>query len=234
MNDYDKIRKSAFDSFEGVRNENSYDPDYMDANTGTTTTVKNAKPGQVMQINLTLNNPTASKIIFNLFDAYNQTTQVLKPELVVGNYLRKPSQSFEGQAAYPNNIDIYDQNGALMIRGNAGDPVATVGCGEYPYRSLVETTKVLGFKIVVFRVSVATQLQFSNDIVHKIKTYAGVDLTNKINVRSNRKLINPILLDIDVHAEVPITGEAGLNYALEPGEAVQIGLYINVWAKPSL
>lgn len=245
--DYSKVRRGAFDSFGGnsydpqyftqedTISTNQYDPNYADAPSGGgTTQVFNAKAGQKMQINLTLNNPTAQRITFDLFNAFFNSVDILKPELVIGNYSRIPGLSFEGQAAYPNNIDIYDQNGALMIRGNGGDPTATIGCSEYPYKSLVDTTKVLGFKIVVIRVSVATQAQFDNNIFYKLKTYAGVTMDNTINVRSYKRLINPAQLDIDVKAGVIVTGESGLYYTLETGERVQLGLYINKWAKPSI
>lgn len=248
---HEKIRRAAYDSFNG-RNEydpsympnnfsgdtsstNQYDPGYNFADApGGTTTVQQAQPGQKMQINLTLNNPTASKLTFELFQAFNSFMDILKPELVVATYSQIPGNSFEGQAAYPNNINIYDQTGNVMIRGAALAPVATIGCSEYPYKGLVETTKILGFKIVVIRVSVATQAQFDNNIEYKLRTYAGVKLDNTINVRSYKRLINPAQLDIDVKAGVVVTGESGLNYALEAGERVQLGLYINKWAKPSL
>ena len=241
---YDKIKRAAFDSFDGYDPDyftkedtvstNYYDPDYADSPAGQTTVVKNARPGQKLQINLTLNNPTASKITFDLFDAYNNAANIFKPELVIGNYSMIPALSLEGLAALPNNVIGYNQSGSLEIRGNAGNPVATIGCSEYPYASLVDTTKVLGFKIVVIRVSVATQAQFDNNIEYKLRTYAGVKMDNTINVRSYKRLINPAQLDIDVKAGVVITGESGLYYALEAGERVQLGLYINRWAKPSL
>lgn len=242
---HENVRRAAYDSFNGTNNmrtfgkgttsTNYYDPDGLDGQSSGGTTVTNtAKPGQKMQINLQLNNPTARKLTFELFNAYNSSLNILKPELASGNYSRIPGLSFEGQAAYPDNIDIYDQDGNVMIRGNAGDPVATIGCSEYPYSSLVDTTKVLGFNIVVVRVSVATQAQFSNNIEYKLRTYAGLKVDNTINVRSYKRLINPAQLDIDVAAGVAITGEAGLYYPLEAGEAVQLGLYINKWAKPTI
>lgn len=239
---HQKIKIAAYDSYdpdqpdrftqEDTLSTNYYDPDFAEGGGGGTTSVRTARPGQKMQINLTLNNPTASKLTFDIFNAYNNSVDILKPELVVATYSRIPGLSFEGQAAYPNNIDIYDQNGNLMIRGAVALPVATIGCSEYPYKSLVDTTKVLGFKIVVIRVSVATQAQFDNNIEYKLRTYAGVRLDNTINVRSYKRLINPAQLDIDVKAGVDVTGESGLYYALEAGERVQLGLYINKWAKP--
>lgn len=241
---HEKIRRAAFDSYSGKNfdaftqddtiSTNNYDPNFADAPGAGTTKISVARPGQKMQINLTLNNPTLQKITFDLFNAYYNTTNVLKPELVIGTYSRIPGLSFEGQAAYPNNIDIYDQQGNLMIRGAVGLAVATIGCSEYPYQSLVDTTKVLGFHIVTIRVSVATQAQFDNNLEYKLKTYAGADIKNTINVRSYKRLINPAQLDIDVRAGVDVTGEAGLQYALEAGERVQLGLYINRWAKPSI
>lgn len=246
---HDKIRRASYDSFNGSKSNNqmksfnpnytmstnSYDPDGLDGeNGGGTTQIRTAAPGQKMQINLTLNNPTASKLHFELFNAYNSFTDILKPELVVATYSQIPMLSFEGLAARPNNINGFDQAGNVMIRGAVGLPVGTIGCAEYPYKSLLDTTKVLGFLIVVIRVSVATQAQFANNLRYIKKTYAGLDINNQINVRSYKRLINPAQLDIDVKAGVTVDGESGLQYDLEAGELVQMGLYINKWAKPSL
>lgn len=236
------VRRAAYDGYDpdyfdkDTESTNFYDPDYADAPGGGTTTVRQARPGQKLQINLTLNNPGASKITFDLFNAFLQTTEIYKPELVVASYTRIPGSSVEGItaiAAGGNGVDVYNQNGELEIRGTAV-PTATIGCSEYPYRSLIDTTKVLGFKIVVIRVSVATQAQFNNNIDYVLRTYGGADVRNTINVRSYKRLINPAQLDIDVKAGVTVTGESGLQYALEAGEAVQLGLYINKWAKPVL
>ena len=243
---HEQIKRAAFDSFDRDETSstnyydpdyNMYDPDYADAPKTTgraTASVQKARPGQKMQINLTLANPTASKIIFDIFNAYENSFNTLKSELVVGAYSRIPGLSFEGQAAYPNNIDIFDAAGNGMIRGAAAAPVATIGCSEYPYASLLDTTKNLGFQIVVIRVSVATQAQFNNNIDYVKRTYAGVNVRNTVNVRSYKRLINPTQLDIDVQVGVTVTGESGLLYALEPGETVQWGIYINQWAKPNI
>lgn len=244
----DKIRRAAFDSFKGEKpdmwdddtvSNNRFDPDYADAPTGATTQVNTARPNKKMQINLVLNNPTAQKITFELFNAYLSFTQVQNVNLSVGNYTMIPQNSADAinaaiAAGQLVNTVGFDKAGNLNIRGNAGDAIATIGCNEYAYNSLLETTKVLGFKVAVTRVSVQTQAQFDNNIVFTKRTYAGVDFKNPINVRQNRRLINPVLLDIDVTASYTITGETGLQYALNAGESVQLGLYIVAWAKPTL
>lgn len=247
---YEKVKRAAYDSFDkydpdymdgtfskdDTVSTNYYDPDYADNTGGNTTVVRQARPGQKLQINLTINNPAASKLTFELFNAYKSVTRIFNPAFVSGAYTMIPLFSREGLATgAPFNGTVgFDQNGNLYMRGGGADPVATIGCSEYPYASLLETTKVLGFKIVVIRVSVATQAQFNNNIFYRLSTYGGVNLDNTINVRSYKRLINPAQLDIDVKAGVTITGESGLTYALEAGEAVQLGLYINKWAKPSL
>lgn len=253
MSRHQQIRNASYDSF-GGRNEydpsprfnsfdqnntmstNQYDPsiDFADSPAGGTTMVNVARPGQKMQINLTLNNDTLQRIWFELFSAFNSFVEVLKPELVVASYSQIPGLSFEGVAAYPDNINIVDQSGNVMIRGNNALGVATIGCAEYPYWQLVQTTKVLGFEIVVTRISVATQAQFANNLTYFLKSYAGKNISNEINVRSYKKLINPAQLDIDVKAGMKITGESGIKYRLEVGEVVQLGLYINKWAKPTI
>lgn len=244
----DKIKRAAFDSFKGEKpnfwdddtiSNNRFDPDYADAPTGATTQVNVARPNKKMQINLVLNNPSNAKLVFELFNAYMSCTVAQNLNLVQGNYQFIPQNSADainaaiGAGQLVNTVG-FDKAGNLNIRGNAGDPIATVGCNEYPYNSLLETTKVLGFKVGTTRVSVATQAQFDNNITFTKRTYAGVDFKNPINVRQNRRLINPVLLDIDVTASFTITGETGLQYALNAGESVQLGLYIVAWAKPTI
>lgn len=243
----DKINQSAFDSydpnyFEGVTMDR-YDPNYADpaaanttsTNTGTpSTNVQVARPGQKLQINITLSNPTAVKLTFEVFSALWSWADIYKSNLAVGAYTVIPALSTQGLATVGVGTVGYDQDGVLNVYGAGGNPKATIGCGEYPYRSLQEATKQLPFMVTFGRISVQTDLQLNNQIIHFTKTFAGGYKQNQINVRAYKKPTQFQNLEVDILAPFAVTGEKGLLYALEIGEVVQMGLFINRWVMPSL
>lgn len=237
-----KINKAGYDSydpdyFEDVTMDR-YDPDYatgkpMAAAGQASTAVQAARPGQKLQINLTLQNPTAVKLTFELFSALDNWTTSLKQDLVVGAFTMIPQLSTEGLGTVGVGTVGYDQAGDLRVYG-AAPPSASIGCGEYPYISLVESTKVLPFKCVFARVAVQTDTQLNNQIIHFNRTFGGGYKQNQINVRAFKKPTQFQNLEVDVLAPFVIDAEKGLRYALEVGEVVQLGLFINRWTRPTV
>ncbi len=241
---YDKInRASNYDSFGGDTRMDKYDPDYSsydpdyatgEGGNGAATATQQARPGQKMQINLTISNPTAVKLKFELFSAFDSWVTRLKPELAVGAYTVIPALSTQGLATVGIGTVGYDQNGDLRVYGAMGNASASVGCGEYPYNSLVDSTKVLGFNVIFCRIAVQTNAQLNNQIVHFTRTFGGGYKQNQINVRAFKKPTQFQNLEVDTTAPFGIDGEKGLLYSLEIGEVVQLGLFINRWARPTM
>jgi hypothetical protein len=243
----DKINEAAFDNydpnyFEGVTMDR-YDPNYADpsaagtssTNTGApATNVQVARPGQKLNINLTLANPTSEKIQFEVFSSLWSWADIYKPNLAVGAYTVIPALSTEGLATVGVGTVGYDKDGVLNVYGGVGNPKATIGCGEYPYRSLQEATKQLPFMVVFGRISVQTDLQLNNQILHFTKTFAGGYKQNQINVRAYKKPTQFQNLEVDILAPFAVTGEKGLLYSLEVNETVQLSLFINRWVMPSI
>lgn len=240
-NFYNKINESAYDNydpdyFEPDTTMDRYDPDYADAPApaNAATNIQTARPGQKLQINLTLSNPTAVKLQFELFAALDNWTTSYKSDLAVGAYTVIPALSTEGLATIGIGTVGFDQTGTLNVYGAMGNPKATIGCGEYPYNSLVESTKVLPFRVVFMRIAVQTNAQLNNQILHFTRTFGGGYKQNQINVRSYKKPTQFQNLEVDTLAPYVIDGEKGLRYSLEIGEVVQLGLFINRWARPQV
>jgi hypothetical protein len=242
-NFYDKINESAFDSFGGNNYDpdffedvqNEYDPDYAgQLSEKSATRLESSRPGQVMQINITLSNPSAIKQKVELFSGFNSWADILKSEYSQGAYTSIPALSTQGLATVGVGTVGYDQNGDLRKYGAAGNPSVSIGCGEYPYKSLVESSKVLPFKVNMMRIAVATQQQLNNQIVHFTRTFGGGVKQNQINVRSYKSPYQQQSLEVDTLAPFIINGEKGLSYDLEIGEVVQLGLFINKWARPAV
>lgn len=245
---YDKINESSFDSFGGNNYDpdmdnfedvqNGYDPDYADnvaANAaGGATQQQASRPGQKMQINLTLSNPTAAKQKVELFSAFFSWAEIFKPEFITGAYTAIPSLSTQGLGTVGVGTVGFDQTGDLHHYGAALAPSVVVGCGEYPYKSLLESTKTLPFRVTFLRIAVATVAQLNNQIIHFTRTFAGGYKQNQINVRSYKKPTQFQNLEVDTKTPFVIDGEKGLVYSLEIGEVVQIGMFINRWARPQV
>ncbi len=242
---HDKINEARFDSFGG----NNYDPDYFGADTqmdgydpdyagetqpGSATKQEASRPGQKMQINITINNATAAKQKVELFSPLFSWTNVLKPEYAVGAYTAIPWSSTQGLGTIGIGTVGFDQNGDLKKYGAAGNPTVTVGCGEYPYVSLFESIKALPFRCTFMRVAVLTANQLNNQIIHFTRTFSGGYKQNQINVRAYKSPYQQQNLEVDTKAPFDVTPESGLQYDLEIGETVQLGMFINRWTRPTI
>lgn len=242
---FDRINEASFDNFGGNNYDpdmdnfedvtNDYDPDYAGQTApGAATKNEISRPGQKMQINLTLSNPTALKQKVELFSAFNSWANIYKSEYVNGAYTAIPALSTQGLATVGVGTVGYDQDGNLHHYGAVGNPSVIIGCGEYPYLSLVESTKTLPFRVTFLRIAVQTTAQLNNQIVHFTRTFSGGFKSNQINVRSYKKPTQFQNLEVDTKAPFVIDGEKGLQYSLEIGEVVQIGMFINRWARPQV
>lgn len=242
---YDKINESSFDSFGGNSYDpdmdnfedvqNGYDPDYAgEAAPGAATRNEVSRPGQKMQINLTISNPTAVKQKVEIFSAFFSWADIFKPEFVTGAYTAIPSLSTQGLATIGVGTVGWDQSGDLHHYGAALAPSVVIGCGEYPYKSLLESTKTLPFRVTFLRIAVQTTAQLNNQIIHFTRTFSGGFKQNQINVRSYKKPTQFQNLEVDTKTPFVIDGEKGLVYSLEIGEIVQIGMFINRWSRPQV
>lgn len=237
---YDKINESAFDSydpdfFEGAYSDR-YDPDFADGGAAgsAATATQDARPGQKLQLNLTVNNPTASQIKTELFSPLYSITNVLKPELATGTYTMIPSLSNEGLATIGVGTAGFDQNGNLSINGTAIQPKLTVGCGEYPYISLFESLKVLPFKVAFLRYTVSTNAQISNQITWFQRTFGGGVKQNTINPRAYFKPNQFQNMTIDILAPFTLDGEKGLLIPVNAGEVLTLSLFVQRWSRNSI
>lgn len=246
MNYRERVNAAAFDNFGGVNSDiNAYDPDGYDpdyatgdtAATPSTTKVRAARPGQKMQVNITITNSTAAKLQIELFSAFKSITNYLKTEYVNGNYAFHPATSLEGIAriaAGTAGVVGFSENGNLVVQGAAVDPTLTVGCGEYPYVSFFESTKVLPFSCSYFRYTVTTDAQISNNIYSFESTFGGAEKSNVINPRAFFKPNQFQSKIVDIIAPFSIDGEKGLRLYVEAGETVTFALFIQRWGKVSI
>lgn len=237
--DFDTFDPDNFDA--GNTLSDMYDPDFIDgASTGNAgTKTVNARPGVKLQINLSITNSTAQTLKVELFSALDSITTRLKPELAVGAYAMIPATSLEGLAALiaaptGGGVAGFNAAGNLEIRGGAGDPKCIVGCGEYPYHSLFESSKTAPFYNSYTRYTVSTDAQIDNTITHFTKTFGGGIKENQISPRSFFKPNQYQNKTIDIYAAFVIDGESGLSIPVLAGEQLRLAFFVQRWVKASV
>jgi len=237
-----QIDRAAFDNYDpdGFNNaeviSDLYDPDFMDkAADGTPATkVRTARPGVKLQLNISITNATASEIKTELFSALDSWMTRRKTELAVGNYTMIPLLTYEGlQSLITNptggNTVGFNDDGDCEVRGNVGDPKLLVGCGEYPYASLWESTKTQPFYNSYLRYTVSTDNQIDKNITHFTKTFGGGLKENRISPRAFFKPDQFQNKTIDIIAPFTIDGESGLNIPVLAGESLRLAFFIQRW-----
>jgi hypothetical protein len=241
QNEYNQINAGAFDNydpdyFDEVQSD-LYDPDFATgapAPQQAATKMQAARPGQKMQLNITITNSTAVALTVELFSALDSVTTRRKPELATGNYAMYPATSQDGIERLIAGTDGtvgFNSDGDLEIRGAAADPKCLVGCGEYPYVSLFESSKVLPFKVAYLRYTVDTDAQIDNQLTHFQRTFAGGERTNVISPRAYFKPNQFQSKTIDILAPFTIDGEKGLRLSVNAGESLRFAFFIQRWAR---
>jgi hypothetical protein len=202
-------------------------------------TTQQAKPGQKMQINISITNATASLLTAELFQWLDSVTKRLKSELVTGNYLMIPETSHEGMrrvVANTGGTTSWDQNGNLVYRGDdsAGNPLFTIGCAEIAYRSLFEASAIIPFQVSFVRYTVTTSAQIDKKIVWFKRTIAGGQKQNQISPRSYFRPNQYQNLTIDIPVTFDVNIDSGLQIPILAAEVVTLALFIEFWTYQDL
>lgn len=229
----------------------SYDPDNYDptinrkynnvdgdgGNAGYATTI--ARPGQKMQVNLILNNPTDQVITFEMFSFLDSFTRRRKQDYIPAdtNYAYYPLSSFEGMNRVVDGLGGivgFNAAGDLIITGEwsgsgTQDPIATIACGEIPYACFFEASGIIPFQVAFFRLTVTTDDQIDKNIVYFKKSYSGGTNENTINPRAYFRPNQFQNKTIDITVSFPIGIDTGLRTDLLAGESTRYAMFIQVW-----
>jgi hypothetical protein len=199
--------------------------------------VQNARPGQSMQISLTLNNPSAGLLTFELFNYLQSYTRIQNTSYATGAYLYIPLLSYEGIAAIIAGTDGtigFNKAGDLEIHAAPAAVKGTVGCSESPYASLFAATSSIPFRIKFMRQTVTTDGQIDKAITYFQKSFSGGKLENNINPRTYflpNQFQGKVL---DINVSFAIGQDSGLSLQLIAGEVVKFALFIDAWGTQAL
>lgn len=233
-NDFDNFDP---DNFDADVYSDQYDPDNATGaqSAEAATKVKVANPGQKLQLNVVVTNSAAVQLTAEIFSALDSVVTRKKAEYATGNYLYIPKLSYEGLALTTNYGTVgFTQDGFLHVKGGMGESDMTIGCGEYPYNSLLESTKTLPLKVSFLRYTVTTDAQISNNITWFKRTFGGKTETNTISPRAYFKPNQFQNKTIDILAGFTIDSESGLTIPTNAAETITLALFVQRWAKPQV
>lgn len=234
---------AAFDNFDP--SVNSFDPSVMNNATGDGSSpasiVQPTKVGQKMQFNITLNNPTAQVLTFELFNYLNSFVRIQNATYAVATYLYVPFLTYEGLTLFKAATDHggtvgFDAVGNLEIRGDTSlaQPSGTISCKEIGYSGLFEASGITPFTVDFLRFTCLTNLQIDEPITWFKKSYSGGVVQNVINPRAYFKpnQFQNFVIDITVSFNIGI--DMGLSTILLAGENVRLAFFVTFYSKQQL
>jgi hypothetical protein len=241
---------AAFDTYDPSLAVNRFDPSLANkwnsanggggGNSTPASVLVAAQPGQKMQINLVMLNPTASTLTAELFYYLNSAIRTQNLAYAVGHYLYIPLLSYEGIAAifagaHGGTIG-FDKTGTLVVQGDptVPDPNMTVKCKEISYNGFFNASATLPFTITFIRMTTVTDPQIDEQINYIKKSFSGGVNQNPTDPRSFFKpsQFQSFIVDITVSFDIGI--DTGLQTLILPGENVRYALFINLWTNQTL
>lgn len=240
MGTFRAMQNAAFDNFDPAL-ANGFDPalsgKYNNANGASTaaSTLVQAKPGQKMQFNVTLNNPTAVALWFELFCYIDSFIDRFKAEYVSGTYLYVPLLSLEGltrHAATHGGVVGFDQTGNLQIQGDlaASELSGTISCGQISYQGLHKASGITPFTISYIRYTCVEDLQIDQDVTYFTKSYSGGITANPVTPRSYFQPTQFQNFTLDLTVEMGIDIQSGIKTKVLAGENIRLAMFVTVWS----
>lgn len=229
---FENVETAAFENYDDAAQ--MYDADASNFNgpvagQGTNRQAQPAKKRLRSSFDLTIFNGAATPLLVELFNELNSFLKKQRLEFVNGAYLYLPvTSSPSNLIAVGAGTVGFKENGDLYVRGAANDATQlTVSCAQFPYNGLFEASgKGIGFKIVSIRMTVTSDGQIDNEIVHTKSTFLGARSQNRISPRTffrPEQFQNKI---IDIPVGMVINAEHGIDYLVNAGETVKWNVII--------
>lgn len=239
---FKNLQNSAFNGFDPELN--AYDPSAVNKFNGATgngdagTYTSDAKPGNKMQVNLTLGNPTATNLTFELFSYLDSQVRVTKAAYATGAFKYIPLLSFEGIAALvadTGGLVGFNATGDLEIWGaNTAAPKGKISCDEISYASFFEASAVQAFQVAYIRYTCQTDNQIDKTITYFQKTFSGGVYENPVSPRAYFKPNQFQSKTIDITVSFSIGIDKGIRTLILAGESVRLALFIQSWTNQTL
>lgn len=203
---------------------NTYDPEAQ--NFGGKQ-VRPTRQKQKANFDLVMVNASGETLTFELFNEMKSFVENRNTALVTSaTVLYHPQTSFEGLALAGVGVVGYTELGLLRATGALAATALTVDCPQYTYRALVKSSARRPFRIVGIRMTVTTDTQIDQEIIHFTNNFLGAKSQNTLNPRT---FFNPMQNQskiVDIQCDFPIDDQKGLTYKLVAGETVKWNVLI--------
>lgn len=221
---------------------NAYDPSVSSKFNGAAgdagTYTSDSKPGNKMQVNITLANPTLVNLTFELFSYLDSMTRNQKAEYISGAFQYIPLLSFEGIAALvadTGGLVGFNKLGDLEIWGaNAAALKGKISCDEISYAAFFEASAVQAFQVAYLRYTCLTDPQIDKVINYIHKSFSGGIKRNPISPRSYFRPNQFQSKTIDINAQFSVGIDSGLTTTVLAGENVRLAIFIQSWTSQTL
>ncbi len=248
------LENSSFNNFD-PNAFTDYDPEGFEQYDGTKKPVNKILQGKVgklqaqFDIIITSTCTTASTRVelFNGFrsqsGAYNPQVSLLKPidndDLVAAINAAGAGGVIAGTFIKDNKI-YFDFNGTLNYVDTAnGNGLVTIACRQVPYLALLKSSMVQPFMCEKLRMTVTSDAQIDNELVHITNSFLGSQKRNSVSPRSFFRPDQFQGLIIDIPTRFKIDGEKGLEYtinnkALAASQIVTLNMFLSRYVKSSI
>lgn len=254
------LEQSSFDTFDPDNFSDDFDPDTFDpdnvdgkiAKPGTAgSKVKTGKVGKMQaqfDITITSSLTAGTSLVIELFNGFNsqafaQNTQINPYTPVDTADLVSTIASAAGGvnttvAVLQTQKVYFDKLGNLIYSTDATHQVK-IACKQVPYVALFRSATTQPFMVEKVRMTVTTNGQISNDIVHTINTFLGSKSRNTISPRAYFRPDQFQSLIIDIPAGFRVDGEKGLQYEMNGqtggnNEVVVFNTFLSRYVKQSI
>lgn len=224
---FENLETAAFENFDSAAQ--MFDSEASNYSGKGNAQAQPAKKRIRSNFDLTFLNGAPVPLQVELFNELNSFIKRQRTDFITGAYTYKPLQ------ASPSNLIAagagtvgFENDGGLYVRGAAADGTElTVKCSQFPYAGLLEASgKGMGFRIVSIRMTVVTDSQIDNEIVHTRSSFLGSKSQNRISPRNFFKPEQFQGKIIDIPIGMVINAEHGIEYKLNAGELVKWNVVI--------
>lgn len=182
---------------------------------------------QKANFDLVMVNASAETLSFELFNELKSFVENRNTTLVTSaTVLYHPQTSFEGLLLAGVGVIGYTELGLLKATGALAATALTVDCPQYTYRALVKSSGRRPFRITGIRMTVTTDTQIDQEIIHFTNNFLGAKSENTLTPRTFFQPNQFQSKIVDIACNFPIDDQKGLVYKLVAGETVKWNVMI--------
>lgn len=225
---FENVESAAYENYDDAANMYDESANNFAGKTQSNGQAQPARKKIRSNFDLTMVSLAAAALNIELFNELNSFLKKQRLDFVSGAYTYLPV------SASPNNLIAlgagtvgFESDGGLYIRGVDNTTQVTVKCSQFPYAGLFEASgKGFGFRIVSIRLTVTTDGQIDNEIVHTKSSFLGSKSQNRISPRNFFRPDQFQTKIVDVPISMLINAEHGIEYKLNAGETVKWNVVI--------